>query len=711
MSTAFAQPWLLLGTAAIVLPILIHLWLRPRPRRVRFPALRFVAHRLAVGRNAQRLRHWLLLALRSGLLALAALLLAEPTCRNNRARAIATDPTAFVLVIDDSWSTRIRMPDGRAAGEASLEDAHAVLSTAADWPPNSSVGLIWTDPSRRPEPPTADVQTCRSRLGGSETASLHAATVGPALQQAAAYLDGRPQPRKRIVVFTDGAAHAWRDVAPATLARIAVELEVVTPPDLPRTNTGLIAVAQPDRLRLADAPLDLSAALRTGSGGAPLTLQAALGPRALGGTTVPAGKSEADLSLEPLPPGRHGLTLTLEPADRLEFDQVFHLAVETVPRPRAWLLAGAALEFERDLTLTLIANLLAPDGLAESRQRVQLQRVTTEQLADRALAADPGTDAGLIVLPIDAALSPAAEELLQRTVERGATLLMLPRSAATPRAPPWRRLWSDEVRVEPVDPAQTMEWDADSPLAHLGRGIDELRRAAARVRLNPGATAQTGDVAARWTDSAPALLQRRIGRGTVVLLCTSPDPQWSDLGRRAAGLLTFLHAIAAPEADSQLAANFIAGVRTDRRFPGFENDVAARVSRRDSPELIETVTLRDGAPVDGWPTRTPGIYEVRGRSAEALYAVNWPDAEGDLTPLDEAELRRRTGVDSATIRTSAATAAARGPDRLWIPSAAQILALTLLLLLVVEAWMSGPVEEHAGDRLPQKTPDPSRDRK
>lgn len=695
MSTVFAQPWLLLGAAAIVLPILIHLWLRPRPRRVRFPALRFVAHRLAVGRNAQRWRHWLLLALRCGLLALAALLLAEPTCRADRARPVVSDPTALVLVIDDSWSTRIRLPDGRTAGEASLQDAHAVLSTAADWPPNSSVGLVWTDPSRRPEPPTADVQACRSRLSGSESASLHAAALGPALQQAAAYLDGRPQPRKRIVVFTDGAAHAWHDVALSTLARTAVELEVVTPPDLPRGNSGIIAVAQRDRTRLADAPLDLAVALRTGSGGAPLTLQAALGPRAFGGITVPGGTSEAEVSLELLPVGLHAVTLTLEPADRLEFDQVHHLALETVPRPRAWLLAGAPLEFERDMTLTLIANLLAPDGLAESRQRVELHRLTADQLADRALAPDAAADAGLIVLPIDVALSPAVEELLERAVERGTTLLMLPRAATTPRAPPWRRLCSDDARVEPVAPAQTIEWDADSPLSRMGRGIDELRRAAAHVRLNPGITAQTGEAAARWTDGTPALLERRLGRGAVTLLCTSPDPQWSDLGRRAAGLLTLLHAITAPETDSPHTANFIAGRRADRRFAGFESDLAARVSRRESPELVENVTLRDGAPVEGWPTRTPGIYEVRGRSTEALYAVNWPDAEGDLTPLDEAELRRRTGVESATIRTGGAPARADASRRFWLPHPTQILALSLLLLLILEAWMSGPAEEPA----------------
>ena len=45
----FAQPALLAGAAAAVLPFVIHWLLRPRPRRVAFPAVAFLSAALASG--------------------------------------------------------------------------------------------------------------------------------------------------------------------------------------------------------------------------------------------------------------------------------------------------------------------------------------------------------------------------------------------------------------------------------------------------------------------------------------------------------------------------------------------------------------------------------------------------------------------------------------------------------------------------------------
>ena len=61
----FAFPALLGGALVAGLPWLIHLILRPRPQRVRFPAVTLLRPVLIAGRRASKLRNLWLLAIRT----------------------------------------------------------------------------------------------------------------------------------------------------------------------------------------------------------------------------------------------------------------------------------------------------------------------------------------------------------------------------------------------------------------------------------------------------------------------------------------------------------------------------------------------------------------------------------------------------------------------------------------------------------------------
>ena len=77
----FVNPALLLGTALVALPIVLHLIMRRKPRMLEFPALRFVQQRHDTNRRQLRLRHLLLLALRVAVIALLAMALARPSLK------------------------------------------------------------------------------------------------------------------------------------------------------------------------------------------------------------------------------------------------------------------------------------------------------------------------------------------------------------------------------------------------------------------------------------------------------------------------------------------------------------------------------------------------------------------------------------------------------------------------------------------------------
>lgn len=76
---AFVNLSLLAGGALIAIPIVLHLIMRQRPKQLIFPALRFVQQRRIANQRRLQLRHWLLLALRCGVIGLFAVALARPS--------------------------------------------------------------------------------------------------------------------------------------------------------------------------------------------------------------------------------------------------------------------------------------------------------------------------------------------------------------------------------------------------------------------------------------------------------------------------------------------------------------------------------------------------------------------------------------------------------------------------------------------------------
>src|SRR5438552_3941615 len=100
----FIHPALLAGLALAALPVVLHLILRQQPKRLAFPAFRFLARKATSNRRRMRLRHLLLLLLRILMVALMCLALARPRVVNERFNFGGDRPAAAVIVIDTSLS-------------------------------------------------------------------------------------------------------------------------------------------------------------------------------------------------------------------------------------------------------------------------------------------------------------------------------------------------------------------------------------------------------------------------------------------------------------------------------------------------------------------------------------------------------------------------------------------------------------------------------
>src|SRR5262249_15977241 len=100
----FVHPLLLGGLVLIGVPILIHLIMRQKPKRLVFPAFRFLQQRHLTNSRKLRLRHLVLLALRVLLIAVICLALARPRLYSERLNITGDQAVAAVLVFDTSYS-------------------------------------------------------------------------------------------------------------------------------------------------------------------------------------------------------------------------------------------------------------------------------------------------------------------------------------------------------------------------------------------------------------------------------------------------------------------------------------------------------------------------------------------------------------------------------------------------------------------------------
>lgn len=134
--------WLMvLGLGLAVGPIVLHLLLQEKPKRLPFPALRFVIARQQHARRSFRLRHWVLLSLRVAMIALAALALSRPAAATALfGSSLLLGGTvlsgALFLFLTMYWRNQVRAQPGTNTSEttAAAVRRDRPSTSASKWP-------------------------------------------------------------------------------------------------------------------------------------------------------------------------------------------------------------------------------------------------------------------------------------------------------------------------------------------------------------------------------------------------------------------------------------------------------------------------------------------------------------------------------------------------------------------------------------------------
>lgn len=210
---SFLQTSFLAGLAALAVPILIHLFFRLKTKRVELGTIRFL--RVVLEENARRRKvmRWLLLALRMAFVALLVGLFARPFLT---AAATSGDQELLVILIDQSATMQLKGEHGRLIDQAVAEARKLIESSGT----KTRFEVAFFDHVVRPITATKDSdgvtgQAVLTRLQAPATA-FGATNYGAVFAWARDICVKAPPGRKQLHLFTDlqRSGLDWTEVEP-----------------------------------------------------------------------------------------------------------------------------------------------------------------------------------------------------------------------------------------------------------------------------------------------------------------------------------------------------------------------------------------------------------------------------------------------------------------------------------------------------------------
>jgi hypothetical protein len=407
LAIAFLFPAVLLAASAAAAPVLIHLIMRTKPRRIVFPALRFVkkTHRSTL--KMLRLKHLILLAMRMGAIVLAALLIARATIPAWASMEDRSVPAAVALVIDNSGSMNYRY-HGQTLLELAKQQAQKLIESL---PKGSRVGVL---PVVGDRPPTLLDPSLAGQQVADLPASFTRAGVAAALTQAAEIVRRSDLLRKDVYLLTDLTAASWRDeVHLATQPGVHFAILKCGGEDL---NVMLGDLKVPSGVVPVGAEVRVETGLSSAKVGGDMTVEAELDGEPVTQQTValpPGGAAPVNVSLRPKREGILSGRVVLKNPDPLDMDNVRYFTLQVAPPAKVLIVVSSQ---AADDTGFLMGNAIAPGAAGTSAGAGGIRR---ETISAEKLDANGLVGAAAVVLADAASLAEPQWQLLEPFVRGG----------------------------------------------------------------------------------------------------------------------------------------------------------------------------------------------------------------------------------------------------------------------------------------------------
>lgn len=622
---SFIAPFFFVALAGLAVPVLIHLIQREKKQVVRFPSLMFVRRIPYKSVRRRRIHNWLLLAVRLAAMLLIVLAFARPFLwRPDPIVGSVGGAREVVILLDQSYSMSYadRWSRAQSAARAAIRamspsDRGSVVLFAS----GADITLRSTSERDRLE-----------AVVGAASPGAGTTRYAPALKVAGSLLAESSLPRREVILISDFQRTGWRGEEGARLPTDATltPVPITGASDAPNIAVTSVSLARStfsdqERMAVTAAVVNRSDNPAPGS-----TLTLEVNGRGIQTEHVDlAADGTQSVEFAPFTITSRNMRGTVRvAADALPADNAFNFVVSP-SRPvtvivvdRAAGTGAAGLYLMRALSIgdspRFETTVRQPDALSDA----DLQRASVVLLNDVVVPAGLGRRLG-------------------RFVEDGGGLFVAVGSRAT---------WPADADVLPASLAAPVDRSRGTT-ARLGaleyaHPVFEVFRAPRTGDFSAAqfygyravAPTDTAQVLARFDAGAPALLERKLGGGRVLLWASTLDLAWSDLPLKPV-FLPFLHravrhlaAYSEPSPWSTVGQVLDPSVGLARR-----SGASSRVALTPSGHRV--ALDEEGSEV--LELSEPGFYELRQvaqGSESTIIASNVDPVESDLTAMDPKEI-------------------------------------------------------------------------
>jgi hypothetical protein len=652
---SFLTPLFLLGLAGLAIPVILHLIQKERKNVVQFPSLMFLRRVPYQSVRRRRIRHWLLLFMRLAALALIVLAFARPFLRRTEIAAGASGAREVVILLDRSysmgyggkWAQAVAAAENAINGLTAADRASVVLFSS-----NTEVALRSASDRARLLAAVAGLQP-----------GAGATRYGPALKLAGSILSESAVPRREAILISDFQRGGWQGSEGVRLPDGAV-LTPVPIADSGKTNLAIAPVSfqRSEFQNQQRITVTTGAVNHTDVAATNVEISLEVGGRAIQARRVNvAARGSASATFDPVTVADRNVRAAVRlPDDALLRDNVFHFVVS--PEDPVDVIVGERPGSGRNTSLYLTRALAVSEAPHIDAKVRQADSLSAEDLATAS-----------VVMLNDVPIAQTTAERLQAFVQKGGGLFVVAGE---------RVAWPSVADILPGAPGPAVDRSRGAaarlgaleyghPLFEVFRGPRTGDFASARFYGYRSVTLVSGvSTLARFDDGQPALVERRVGTGRVLLWTSTLDTTWTDLALKPV-FVPFVHRV----------VRYLGAYREPRPWrtvgdvvdPGLQAPArGSDVSRVALTPSGSRISL-DGDGPEVLELAEQGFYEFRaqGRDGDVpvVVASNVDLAESDLTRLDPQEIAAaalgRAGGEAAGPLAPPTDDAQESAQRVW----------------------------------------------